>query len=175
MAELIKYYPSEEGTGTNYGYMRLKITEIPDEDTNTSDITVELQVKAPYACTWQVEGTATIDGETVFSDGTLVPSTGDYTTWQTAAVWSKSGIEHDDDGKLSIYLTLTGNSTFPNFTLYRADTVAYQYMLYVPAVTDYEIELTTLEVGDAVYIGGEKYDAYIGNGSTWDKYTVKIM
>jgi len=91
--------------------------------------------------------------------------------WSDTASWVATGVEHDADGKLKITLKVTAGG-YSHFAIVNNLNASVYGLLNATSGTD--IELTTLEVGNSIYIGADRYDCYIGNGTSFERYSVKI-
>lgn len=160
------YYPSETGTSNSYGWMRLKFVETWNDDTNASSIAVTLQAKANYSGTdWKLYGTISLDGTTLFSTDGMNYSKATSSDWVDVASKTVS-FAHDSEGKKTVRLVVAKTASYTSFIMMRS---SYPLGLALTAATDYALH--TNEVGGYVYIGGDKYDVYIGNGSSFDRCT----
>lgn len=151
--------------------MRLCIAEFWNEDTNTSDITVTPQLLSPYSGDWIVQGEILINGDTIARSGDRLRSSL-KNQWADCAVWRKNGIPHKADGSGEIMLTVKKPAAgYSHFTAAGSTGSVY---LSLETAENFRIPLHGNEPGAQIIIGGEIYGCLIGNGTSYDYYSVKI-
>ena len=162
------YYPDETGSSGSAGKCRLEITERWEDESNSSTVTLRLQVNSTLAGNWQVAGSIKANGAQLLANNELVNSneTGKWTDCWAGTIT----VAHGDDGKAELSLEVL-KAVYGQFCLIYYSNISYILVLN-PVSKVYRLHEN--ELGAAVYIGADKYDCYIGNGSTYERYTVKI-
>lgn len=170
-------YSSETGYGC---YSRLKIEETEyNKATKVSKVKVSLEVKTASSIGWSDGDYFRLDRLDVAINGSDVSWT-KYgrtrgTEWSViadgvATLAARSPAERD----CTVTVHISNSSYQPVNGEYTAWATQSATMYKVAKLGDYTMPLTKVDDGSKVYIGGDAYNVYIGDGSEWVKQDVYI-
>lgn len=112
------YWPSEAGYYNVGTYTRVVIVDNWDEDSNTSSYTANLQIKTIYYGQWTPHGSVYVDGYALVNSSIYVSGGGSSTDWKTvAATVRRDNLSHDENGNLSVSISVNAASGYSRFAL----------------------------------------------------------